>query len=149
MNMNRSRRFAVVAVSALPAGCSAPSDSVGASPVNADELESVSVETTISGTVVDRKGCFMLDTGTGEPLLWIIWPVGSKQANDNTQVRLDGGTMFQPGDPIEIDGALISRADLPEGTDIHSYWGAPAQFCLDSKVSADDEIILAARARVP
>ena len=81
---------------------------------------------TVSGTVVNDRGCFEVDVA-GTPRL-IVWPSGSDVLHDDASVVvLPDDTRVTAGDRITADGVLYPVASLqgfPDG-----YWGQNVLFC--------------------
>ncbi len=130
-----------VAVCLIAGGCN--DSSTGFDTISSDGLGVVDAETELIGTVVDDRGCFKFREEGSDQALWLLWPEGTKSVNDNRSVRTRAGTEFSPGDIIVVDGVLLGREGLPDGSNPDSMWGSYARFCLGADESQDDEILRA------
>lgn len=95
----------------------------------------------VSGTIVDDRGCFLLESAGIKRL--VVWPSGTDQDRDDASVlSLPGGTQLRPGDTVSGAGAVVpvtALAGYPEG-----YWGQQVGFCTPD---ATEVLVLASAAR--
>lgn len=77
--------------------------------------------------VVGGNGCFRWSSDDGADGAWVVWPRGWKQDADH--VVTDSGQTIGDGASLVGNGARIALADLPDGDDADSYFGAFGGFC--------------------
>ena len=78
---------------------------------------------------VRDDGCF---TWAGDEAdgAWIVWPdVVQADPDDGARVVLVGGQMVSDGAALSARGALVGLAELPDGRNPDSYFGAYGRFC--------------------
>mgnify|MGYP000067792670 CR=1 FL=1 len=130
----------VVALSGalLLAGCGGAAEDAGEATDDAMAGFGVPRQTTIdevtaerlplSGTIeIAGDGCLYLAMdGGARP--WIVWPPGAAQGADGGVVTASGEALGD-GDAVLGVGAVVTLADLPDGADPDSYFGAFGGFC--------------------
>lgn len=92
----------------------------------------------LSGTlIVESSGCFTLDNSarTGGRRAWIVWPETARQ--DDDEVVLGSGRRIGQGARLNLAGAYVDLASLPDGDDPSSYFGSFGLYC-----SADDSGVI-------
>ncbi|MDQ0612825.1 hypothetical protein QF046_000466 [Microbacterium sp. W4I4] len=84
----------------------------------------------LRGTLTVRDdGCFTWSGESGDGA-WIVWPdAAESDRDDGGRVVLDGGEVVSDGSALSAEGALIALADLPDGGNPDSYFGAYGGFC--------------------
>ena len=90
----------------------------------------------MSGTLaLETNGCFTWRSEEGaEERPWIVWPDDARQDGDG--VILGSGARIGDGDSLEVVGAVVALAVLPDGKSSSSYFGSFGPFCRADKTGA-------------
>ena len=129
-------------------GCSSSEAGFGLPVLDDAQAESVlagadaDVEPTSGNLAVESNGCFTWRSGSDDAAhadrAWIVWPDDARQ--DGAEVVLGSGARIGEGAALDVVGAVVALADLPDGNTDDSYFGSFGGFC-----GADERGVLVVR----